>query len=119
MSDITRAIALAVADRQSAVSELADILSRRPDSGAAVSMHQQLVNQLGEETANEIWLAACEVNCPSLTSDFPGVPGSMWLDTENDLWVHCADGRMRLAHTNLAPGEADASYGPMRRVGGA
>ncbi len=119
MPDITRIIAMAVTDRQSAIAELADALSRHPDSGAAISLHQQLVDRLGQEVANELWLAACEANCPSSAVGFPGAPGSMWRDSDGDVWVHCADGRMRQVHAAVTPADANAVYGPMSPVEGA
>lgn len=50
--------------------------------------------------------------------DFPGASGSLWRDTDGDLWVHCADRQMRLITETEepdSPAGLECHAGPMTR----
>lgn len=52
---------------------------------------------------------------------YPGVPGDAWQDTEDDIWVLCADGQVRMAAGLVDPCDpvvVAEAYGPMTLVGG-
>lgn len=57
-----------------------------------------------------------------LGQEFPCVPGSLWRDAEGDLWVLCADVRMRKIdelEEPDGPTELADRFGPLTRVDGA
>jgi hypothetical protein len=62
---------------------------------------------------------AGEKPLPKPPTAFPGEPGSMWRDSDGDVWALCDDGRMRQTHSNTAPEDVERVYGPMTRIGGA
>lgn len=55
-----------------------------------------------------------------LGQTFPCVPGSMWRDANDDLWVLCADGRMRMLADDVgaqSPTGLEDNCGPLRTFG--
>lgn len=99
-----------------------------PECGGTFKLKQDgtMRHHLGNETVGR-WRQACKgigdlpVSKP-LGQTSPCVPGSLWRDTEGDLWVLCADGRMRkideLEEPN-GPAELDERFGPLTRMDGA
>lgn len=51
-----------------------------------------------------------------MTSDYPGKPGDMWQDDDGSVYVHCADGRLRLLADDedpYTPDQLDDDRGPI------
>ena len=73
------------------------------------------------EAALDAWVPTEEAEQPQDERDgdvraYPGRPGDGWSDCEGDIWVHCADGQMRLineAEEPEDPAELNERFGPM------
>lgn len=85
-----------------------------------------LRHHLGNEMVGR-WRQVCKgIGLPPVSKPlgqtFPCTTGSLWRDVEGDLWVLCADGRMRKIdelEQPDSPTELDERFGPLTRVDGA
>lgn len=63
----------------------------------------------------------CSAHAVAAAPEFPGAPGSFWLDRDGDCWVLCEDGQFRLRPEGygVEPDEVAHAHGPMTPVRGA
>ena len=79
----------------------------------SAEFHRALAARLGDV------VEVAKAKFAEAAAAFPGDPGALWHDADGDLWVHCADGQMRLVTETEepdSPAELERHAGPMMRM---